>query len=158
VRLFDLSAFSATTRPVPAASILETAKVQAGANITSMTAQRSSSFNRSVVVASRGDRVIEWIDVTESGLEISRKLRDSRADDPVVVDVNDRGPVVTVGDFDGKKLITFRVGPTEDNGGKPPANYGCGTGGADAMCATFECGGELALPGAVYFLGTTNVN
>ena len=91
-------------------------------------------------------------------LEISRKLRDARIGDPVVVDVNDRGPVVTVGDFDGKKLTTFRVGPTENNAGKPPANYGCGMGGADAMCASFECGGELSLPGAVYFLGTTNVN
>ena len=53
---------------------------------------------------------------------------------------------------------TFRTGRTEDNGGKPPANYGCGEGGTDTECAAFECGGVLSIAGMPYFVGTTNVN
>ena len=78
--------------------------------------------------------------------------------DPVSVDASDRGPVITISDFANKKLLNFRVGPTESNGGKPPSNYGCGPGGADADCANFEFGGELPLPGNPFFVGTTNVN
>ena len=52
--------------------------------------------------------------------------------DPVVVDPNARGPIVTIGDFSASKILNFRTGPTENNGGKPPANYGCGMGGQDA--------------------------
>jgi hypothetical protein len=156
VRLFDVSAIDAVPRPVPADAIRETAKVQAGRNITSMTARRP--FNRSVLVASRGDAAIAWLDVEENALVVSRQLTDSRFTDPVIVDLNDRGPLVTVGDFTGKKLVSYRVGATENNAGKPPANYGCGPAGGDATCTAAECGGELGFPGAIFFLATSNVN
>jgi hypothetical protein len=91
-------------------------------------------------------------------LEIVRTLVDSRFEDPVVADLSDRGPVVTVGDFTGKKLLNYRYGPTEANGGKPPSNYGCGPGGTESDCNSFEFGGSLAIPGTPFFVGTTNVN
>jgi len=158
VRIFDISSFvHDAPRPIPASSVTELAVTQAGRNLTSMTRQGANT----VLVSSRGDRRVEWVGIAEDDkqtLKVLRTLRDSRFDDPVVVDVSDRGPVVTVGDFTGKKLFNYRVGPTENNGGKPPANYGCGPGGTDLMCTSFEFGGSFALSGTPFFVGTTNVN
>jgi hypothetical protein len=114
-----------------------------------------------VLVTSRGDHRVEWVGIAQDdkkALKVLRTLGDSRFDDPVLADVSDRGPVVTVGDFTGKKLLNYRFGPTEANGGKPPASYGCGPGGGEADCKSFEFGGKLDLPGAPFFVGTTNVN
>ena len=157
VHLFDISALAGDKpRPVAASALTQIAKLQAGQNITSM--RKSGQANNSVVIASRGDRAVQWLEVQKDGFVIARTLRDSRLLDPVVVDPNARGPIITVGDFSASKILNFRTGATENNGGKPPANYGCGPGGADATCATFEFGGELTLPGKVYYVGTSNVN
>ncbi len=158
VRIYDISSFvHDAPRPVPPASVVELAKVQAGRNITSMTRRG----NNTMLIASRGDRRIDWVGVADDDpehLKVLRTLRDTRFDDPVVVDGNDRGPVVTVVDFTGKTLLNFRTGNTEGNGGKPPADYGCGPGGAETDCPNYEFGGGLTVPGTPFFLGTTNVN
>ncbi|HET6582355.1 MAG TPA: hypothetical protein VFG69_02885 [Nannocystaceae bacterium] len=156
IHLFDISAFASDTRPVPPASITEIGSVVAGENITSMSLL--GGYNNDAVVASRGDRSVAWVHVGESSVEVVRRLTDMRLEDPVRVDANDRGPVVTVADFHGKQLVTFRTGRTEDNAGKPPANYGCGENGTDTECTAFECGGVLPIAGMPYFVGTTNVN
>jgi hypothetical protein len=158
IRLFDVTAFSSPERPVPPDSVHEYAKVQAGYNVTSMTVTRNGSFNRSLVVNSRADRVIQWITVGETSVDVVRELSDARIADPVSVDVNDRGPIVTLVDFAGKRLLSYRTGPTENNGGKPPVNYGCGEGGSDTECSAFEFAGALAYPGTPFFLATSNVN
>jgi hypothetical protein len=158
VRIFDVSSFAHDApRPIPAGSITELAKVKAGRNLTSMTRQGADT----VLVTSRGDRRLDWVGIAQADkktLAILRTLHDSRFDDPVVADASDRGPVVTIGDFAGKRLLNYRVGPTEANGGKPPANYGCGPGGADTDCTSFELGGTFDVPGTPFFVGTTNVN
>jgi hypothetical protein len=156
VTVYDISSFvHEAPRPVDFGSVAVEATVAAGRNLTSM----SLRGHTSVLLASRGDRSVQWIGAAEDGtLSVVRTLTDTRFDDPVVADGNDRGPVVTVGDFLGKKVLNYRVGLTEDNGGKPPANYGCGPGGADQTCAEPEFGGELAVPGSVFYMGTTNVN
>lgn len=158
VRIFDISSFAHdAVRPVPAASITEIAKVQSGRNLTSMTRQGENS----VLVSSRADRRLDWVGIPsddESALKVLRTLRDARFSDPVLADVSDRGPVVTIADFSGKQLLNYRVGATEANGGKPPANYGCGLGGADLDCQDFEFGCKFDLPGTPFFVGTTNVN
>ncbi|HEX3594781.1 MAG TPA: hypothetical protein VHU80_06765 [Polyangiaceae bacterium] len=158
VRILDVSSFAYdASRPIPASTITELASVRAGSSLTSMT----RSGPDAVVVASRADRSIEWVGIAaddQKTLEIVRTLVDSRFEDPVVADLSDRGPVVTVGDFTGKKLLNYRYGPTEANGGKPPSNYGCGPGGTESDCNSFEFGGSLAIPGTPFFVGTTNVN
>ncbi len=156
IRAFDISAFEAAARPVPPESIKEVALVQASRNIVSMSGR--SPFNRSILVVSRQDAAVEWVDLGETALSVSRRLVDARFTDPVVADLSDRGPVVTIGDFSAEKLFSFRYGPTESNGGKPPSNFGCGANGADSSCMSFEFAGEFAVPGAVFYLGTTNVN
>jgi hypothetical protein len=158
VRIYDISSFALDApRPIPADGIKEIGKVQAGRNLTSMSRQGGGQ----VLVASRGDRRVEWVGIDgadPTALKVLRTLVDSRFDDPVVVDASDRGPVVTIGDFAGKTLYNFRVGRTENNGGKPPADFGCGKDGVDAECKDFEFGGKLAVPGTPFFVGTTNVN
>lgn len=57
-----------------------------------------------------------------------------------------------------RQVLTFRTGRTEANGGKPPADYGCGVDGSDTECTAFEFAGALAVAGTPYFVGTTNVN
>ncbi len=157
VHVFDISAFALEApRPIPSGAVTEIASVQAGRNITGM---RSVGHpNASVVVVSRGDRAIQWLGIDGDTFTVQRQLVDSRITDPVVVDSNDRGPIVTVGDFSSGKLLNYRVGATEDNGNKPPANYGCGPAGADQSCEEPEFGGELELDGSVFYIGTTNVN
>lgn len=158
VHVFDISSFALDApRPIPPASVTEVASVQAGRNLTSMTRQGGNQ----VLVASRGDRRVEWVGIADDDmaqLKVLRTLSDTRFDDPVVADVSDRGPVVTIGDFTGKQLLNFRFGRTEGNGGKPPANYGCGMGGVETECENFEFGGGFAVPGTPFFVGTTNVN
>jgi hypothetical protein len=75
-----------------------------------------------------------------------------------VIDKSERAALWTIGNFSSNKVISFRVGPTENNPNKPPAAYGCGEGGADATCEMPEVGGELELPGGVYLISTSNVN
>lgn len=157
LRLFDVSAFDDPARPVPPASIKEEAKLQLGRNITSIK-QFNGDFNQRILVVSRADRAVQFVSVEESGPVLGRSLTDTRMGDPVDADPNDRAALVTVVDFAGGKLLNYRVGPTENNGGKPPAAYGCGPGGADATCATPEFGGELVTPGAPFKFGSTNVN
>jgi hypothetical protein len=158
VRIFDISSFAeGAPRPIPEASVKEIAMVGAGRNSTSMTRQGSAA----VLVVSRADRRVDWVGIADDDkktLKVLRTLRDSRFDDPVLADVSDRGPVVTIGDFTSKRLFNYRFGTTENNGGKPPANYGCGPSGADATCDAFEFGGKFDLPGTPFFVGTTNVN
>lgn len=158
VRVYDLSAFlHDAPRPIPPASVRELAKVQVGRNLTSMVRQGSHA----VLVVSRQDRHIDWVGISEDApesLRVLRTLRDSRIADPVWADPSDRGPVLTVADFGAEKLLNYRFGATENNAGKPPAAYGCGPGGADSDCSDFEFGGELGLPGAPFFVGTSNVN
>lgn len=158
VRIFDVSSFvEDAPRPIPKDGIQEIGVVQAGRNLTSMTRQGSDS----VLVVSRGDRRIDWVGIPEDdkkSLKVLRTLRDSRFDDPVLADVSDRGPVVTIGDFTAQRLLNYRFGATENNGGKPPAAYGCGASGADTACDAFEFGGSFDLPGTPFFVGTTNVN
>lgn len=158
VRIFDISAFvHDAPRPVPPESIVELARVQAGRNITAMTRRG----NNQVLVTSRGDRRVDWVGVAEDDkatLKVLRTLRDSRFDDPVVADPSDRGVVITIGDFTGKRLYNFRYSNTEGNGGKPPADYGCGPDGTETGCPDFEFGGMLDVPGTPFFVGTTNVN
>lgn len=157
--VFDISAINAAARPVPADSIDVLGTVQVGANPTALHVWPGVySHNDGAVLSTRGDRSVEWIDATKDGLVRSRVLRDSRMNDPVDVDICDRANMVTVAEFTGKKIISYRFGKTEDNSAKKPDNYGCGPNGSDADCTSYECGGELAFPGTVFRIDTANVN
>lgn len=79
-------------------------------------------------------------------------IRDARMSDPVAVSTAVRGPILTVADYAGKKILSFRIGAIYDARNK--VTYGCGPTGTDP----FEFAGELAIPGRPFLIGSANVN
>jgi hypothetical protein len=72
--------------------------------------------------------------------------------DPVAVSVADRAYIVSVADFHGQKVLSFRIGSLNDIGnGK---TYGAGANGTSA----FELAGIMSEPGSPFLLNSTNVN
>ena len=68
------------------------------------------------------------------------------------VSVAVRGNILTVADFHGKKILSFRIGPIKDN--RHNIIYGCGPSGTDP----FEFAGELDFQGSPFLVNSTNVN
>jgi hypothetical protein len=105
----------------------------------------------------RGDREIDWVSSWGEKTSIARRLRDRRLIDPVFVETADthgiEGPIMTVVDFKGKKIVNYRYGPLvfATQGG---ARFGMGPTGNDQI----ECGGTLELPGFPFAVSATNVN
>ncbi|QYM78152.1 carbohydrate-binding protein [Horticoccus luteus] len=109
-------------------------------------------LNGMFYVACRGERDVEGVVSFGGKGSVFRRIRDKRMGDPVAVSVTDRANIVTVADFNGKKILSFRVGKlTDASTGKV---YGPGSSGTDK----FEFAGELALPGHPFLVGSSNVN
>ena len=72
--------------------------------------------------------------------------------DPVGITACERGYVVMVCDYAGKKIIGFRIGTITDNTLNPPVSYPCGQEGG------FEISGFLAIPGNPRDITDCNVN
>jgi hypothetical protein len=116
------------------------------------TQARADPLNNLFYVAVRGDRKVVAA-VTYGGQgAVYRTIKDKRMGDPVTVSTAVRGPIVSVTDFRGKKILSFRIGTLTDiRNGKV---YGAGADGK----APFELGGELNLAGYPFLLNSTNVN
>jgi hypothetical protein len=71
--------------------------------------------------------------------------------DPVAVNVAYRGNILSVGDYNGKKLLSFRIGSITDRHGR---YYGAGADGK----ARFEFTGEMSFNGNPIAISTANVN
>ncbi|PTY04737.1 hypothetical protein DB347_18710 [Opitutaceae bacterium EW11] len=107
--------------------------------------------NNMFYVACRGDREVVGA-VTWNGTgSVFRRIKDSRMGDPVAVSVATRGNIVTVADYEGKKLLSFRIGSIVDRAGTV---YGAGADGK----APFELGGEMSVNGKPFLVGSSNVN
>jgi hypothetical protein len=110
------------------------------------------ALNNFLYVAVRGERKVVSV-VTFGGQgAIHRTIKDKRMSDPVAVSTAVRGPIVSVADFRGKKMLSFRMGKlTDSRNGK---TYGAGADGK----APFELAGELTFAGYPFLLNSTNVN
>ena len=109
-------------------------------------------LNNTFYVVCRGERDVAAVVTWHGRGEVYRRLRDVRMGDPVAVGVASRGNIVTVADFHGRKLLSFRVGTLNDlrnNRSYPP--FGDGT-------DKYEFCGELFLPGSPFLVNSTNVN
>jgi hypothetical protein len=109
-------------------------------------------LNNLFYVACRGERDVAAV-VTWGGTgQVYRRIRDVRMSDPVAVSVANRANIITVADFQGRKLLSFRIGTLNDarnNRTYPP--LGDGT-------YKYEFAGELFLPGHPFLVNSTNVN
>ncbi len=109
-------------------------------------------FNNLFYIAVRGDRKVVAAVTFEGKGAVYRTIKDSRMGDPVAVSTAIRGPMVSVTDFRGKKMISFRVGKINDARNKKV--FGCGADGT----APFEFAGEVPFGGYPFLINTTNVN
>jgi hypothetical protein len=151
-------------------SIGEMGTVKVGRNPVSMAFTRHQDYNLPVLplgmdgnqtaadplgntfyAACRGDREVDAVVTFQGNGAVYRRIRDSRMSDPVGVSVAGRGNIVSVTDFDGRKLLSFRVGALWDRVGR---FYGAGADGN----ADFEFAGELPFRGYPFAVNTVNVN
>jgi hypothetical protein len=109
-------------------------------------------FNSVFWVACRGDRSVMACHTYNGQGMVHMTIRDSRMSDPVAVCTAVRGPILAVADFNGKKILSFRIGDLVDARNK--VTYKCGPSGTDK----FEFAGELSLPGKPFLIGSANVN
>ncbi|HEY4246508.1 MAG TPA: hypothetical protein VGM64_06595 [Lacunisphaera sp.] len=109
-------------------------------------------FNSVFWVACRGDRSVMACHTYNGQGMVHMTIRDSRMGDPVAISTAVRGPILTVADFSGKKILSFRIGDLVD--ARNNVTYKCGASGTDK----FEFAGELALPGTPFLVGSANVN
>ena len=116
-------------------------------------AQRSPDpLNNMFYVVCRGERDVAAVVTWQGAGQVYRRIRDVRMSDPVAVSVANRANIVTVADFQGRKLLSFRIGTLRDTRNDkvyPPLGDGI---------ENYEFTGELFLPGAPFLVNSTNVN
>lgn len=123
----------------------------------------TQGYDREVIVTSRGDRRLEWVQFAGdfNSASVRKTLTDTRLVDPIASeDAENHGTesyVVSVADYGGKKMSNYRYGPVifwtnqrSDWTCQPP--NGCPTLGGDA-----EFGGSYALPGKPFQVGGSNI-
>jgi hypothetical protein len=163
LRLYKVGALSGA----PASGdIVECGEIKVGRNPTCLAFAKNhwndkdphaNSLLNELLVVSRGDREIDWVEIHGDSGDVYRRLRDSRLLDPVHVEVADNhgtcSYILSVTDFRGRKLLNYRWGPVifHTNTAK---SFGVG---ADGM-AEFECAGIMELPGFPYRVCASNVN
>ncbi|PTY08534.1 hypothetical protein DB347_02845 [Opitutaceae bacterium EW11] len=108
-------------------------------------------LNNQFYVACRGDREIDAVVTYDGQGTVYRRIRDRRMGDPVAVSVAGRGYIVSVADYAGRKLLSFRVGTMTSRDGKV---YGPGADGK----ADYEFAGQLPFGGYPIAVNTANVN
>lgn len=113
---------------------------------------KADPLNNLFYIAVRGDRKVVGA-VTYAGAgAVFRTIKDIRMGDPVAVSTAVRGPILSVADFRGKKILSFRIGRIND--ARNNVIYGCGADGT----APFELGGQLPVAGNPFLVNSTNVN
>lgn len=108
-------------------------------------------INNTLYIACRGDREVVGAVTWEGKGQVFRRIRDSRMGDPVAVNVSTRGYILTVADFHGKKIMSFRIGTIVDRHG---VVYGPGEDGKDE----YEFCGEMPVQGRPFLISSVNVN
>lgn len=110
------------------------------------------SINYVFLIACRGDREIDWVEITATGGECYRRFRDSRFIDPVHVqqmrtNSTNEGYVFTVCDFEGRKVINYRLGDVHVERKDIPVPGG----------GEIECTGFMEFPGFPFMVSSDNV-
>lgn len=149
----------ADSQPASASQVRRQGAVTVGRNPTAITYVKdhdgalAESLDSTLVVTSRGDRQIVWVDVSSRPGRVVRVLRDSRLVDPIAAeDNNNHGTesyVLSVADYGAARLFNYRYGPVifHTNGG---ARFPAPAGG-------FEFGGSYAPRGRPFSISVTNV-
>jgi len=109
--------------------------------------------NAAPLIACRGDRMLQAIATYGDQATVLWELQDQALGDPVGLDLSERGPIVTVADFDGASLVNYQVGDI--------VGQGCPTNDYPVMPTgdlAIHRGGVMTLPGPVHQITSSNVN
>jgi hypothetical protein len=155
-----------------ATDVVEKGRVAIGKNPTSLAISKIDPENRTfeplneqVLVASRGDRKIQWVRFAGDGNSgtVVRTLQDSRIVDPIAVEDADNfandNMVLSIADYTGKAVSNYRYGSVvfANRGGswacQPPG--GCPVQGTGGM--NMEFGGSFTMEGRPFHIRTANV-
>jgi hypothetical protein len=113
--------------------------------------RQSDPYNNLFYVACRGDRSVEAVVTWGGEGAVYRRIRDTRMGDPVAVSTAVRGNIVTVADYLGKKILSFRVGTLID--ARNDKTYAPLEAAYD-----YEFSGELPLAGSPFMVNSANLN
>lgn len=113
--------------------------------------RRADPYNNLFYVACRGERSVDAVVTWHGQGEVYRRIQDVRMGDPVAVSTAVRGNILTVADFHGKKILSFRMGTLTDSRNNkvyPPGdpNY------------KYEFAGEMPLLGSPFLVNSANLN
>ncbi|ACB75279.1 hypothetical protein [Opitutus terrae] len=108
-------------------------------------------FNNLFYVACRGERSIDAVVTWQGQGQVYRRIKDARMGDPVAVSVAIRGNIVSVADFAGQKLLSFRMGTLND--AKNDKVYPPGD-----PRYPYEFAGEMKLLGSPFLVNSANTN
>jgi hypothetical protein len=164
LHLFNVGGYGTANGGSPN-EIAEVGSVAVGSNPTSIAYCKNKGFDndpntgflgKQLIVCSRGERAIKWVQLNGNTATVIKTLRDTRLQDPVWVEDNDNhgteAAIITVADYGGRQIINYRYGPViyHTNGG---ARYGMGANGQ----SEFECGGAYPVLGRPFQVSGTNV-
>jgi hypothetical protein len=153
-----------------ATDVVEKGRVAVGKNPTSLAISKIDPenktiepLNQQVLVASRGDRKIQWVRFASDGNSgsVVRTLQDSRIVDPIAVEDVDNfasdNMTLSVADYTGKAVSNYRYGSVVFAGGGacPASTGGCPVQGTGGM--NMEFGGSFAMEGRPFMMRTANV-
>ncbi|VTU39748.1 hypothetical protein H6CHR_05585 [Variovorax sp. PBL-H6] len=169
LRIYGLGNVPAGTT---ATDVVEKGRVVVGKNPTSLAISKIDPDNRTieplnqqVLVASRGDRKIQWVRFSSDGNSgsVVRTLQDSRIVDPIAVEDADNfasdNMVLSIADYTGKAVSNYRYGSVIfANRGtswacQPPT--GCPVQPTGSI--NMEFGGSYTMEGRPFHIRTANV-
>ncbi|WP_093107131.1 hypothetical protein [Variovorax sp. CF079] len=150
--------------------VVEKGRVAIGKNPTSLAISKIDPenktiepLNQQVLVASRGDRKIQWVRFAGDGNSgsVVRTLQDSRIVDPIAVEDADNfasdNMVLSIADYTGKVVSNYRYGSVVFAGGGAcsASSGGCPVQPTGGM--NMEFGGSFTMEGRPFTLRSANV-
>ena len=109
-------------------------------------------LNNMLYAVCRGDREVDAVVTWQGAGQVYRRLRDLRLVDPVGIGIASRANIVSVADFRGRQVVSFRIGTINDTRNNRiylPAGDGS---------LPYEFAGAMPVAGEPFLVGSSNVN
>jgi hypothetical protein len=111
-------------------------------------AEQSDPLNNHFYVICRGSREVAAVITYGDQGAVYQRLKDIRLEDPVNAVIADRGNVLTVADYNGRKVLSFLIGSITD---RHDRQY-------DAPTSNYQYVGEMPLDGCPFAISVAPVN
>ncbi|RYZ66032.1 MAG: hypothetical protein EOP08_05720 [Proteobacteria bacterium] len=145
--------------PAVAADVRFLDSIEVGRNVTSIVQSKHGAIFEAaltdVVMASRGDREIEFVSYAGGAGQVTKRISEGRMTDPISVYDSTRSKyVLTIADYTGRRVLSYRYGPFVYDGQQGSTEpVGPGPDGNDEL----DFGGSWATAGRPFAVTGTNV-